>query len=257
MSTNTKPLLYTNVACIYYVKLRLVHKRLQEFAQLDNGLDIILHILLQETSESGSQCAAQQAVLEWVLLKLGALPTNAPSRSDSSSDSAFAHKLWLQTSPKLLAKVSSIHFKFFKEHIKFLVSEVKKLLCIDPETLFKNIQATTEENVSEGVIIVDAEEPTRSKCTAISKESTIETLTAEHFIQLALTGEHVKDVCLSLLKSKVLLHKTEEIPSMSAVLDSPEKNVWYKILTTVVEALQTSSSPSDRFGIKETCMTAC
>lgn len=35
--------------------------------------------------------------------------------------------------PKMLAKISSLHLNFFKEHIKYLVSEVEKLETVDVE----------------------------------------------------------------------------------------------------------------------------
>lgn len=229
----------------------MIHKRLEAVAQLDNGLDIILYTLLPTPNENGGtdprgqrcsapQNTAQEAILEWVLLKLGTACADASPPQDSA---AFAHKLLQQTSPRLLAQVSSIHFKFFKAHTKFLVSEVEKLERVDPETL------ASKETVAEGVMIIDPREPEKSS-SSLRRSNCKENIIASHFIQLALSGEHVKDVCLSLLKSKALLHDGEEIslkPAEIVHVHHDHGGVWYKLLTSVIETLQMSSTSEVKY----------
>lgn len=212
---------------------RMIHQRLDAFvAEVDNGLEVILHVLLLHQSGEKS---AWKFVLEWIVLRL----TRAPTSLHQSDSALFsAEMFWKGTSPVLLAQVSGAHFKFFKLHTKFLVSEVEKLEQVDVETLVLISKApANKETKTDDMIVIDAEEPMDTN-ELESKTSDVDTvrMVTSHFIQLAKTGEHVKDVCLSLLKSKVLLHGGEG-PLMSAGALNPRgSSVWYKILKSVIEA---------------------
>ena len=124
----------------------------------------------------------QAAILAWLLQELSTPhPTgHAPALQAKPSAATCTGKLWKQ-SPKLLAQVSKHHLEFFKVHIKYLVMKMEQL-----EMEFCQVKTP-------GMAV--------SNCLTVEEE--FEEVVA-HFHQLVLSGDNVKEVCISLVKSKAL-----------------------------------------------------
>lgn len=140
---------------------------------------------------------AQKAILQWLLQKAAAPQTPVPSSdhpTDPGQQDSVTERLW-RAPPKLLAQVSKQHLEFFQTHIRHLISQVNEL---------GQSQRACVSSISVG---------TQRKFDRI----------VCHFEELFMSGDCIKELCTSLVESKV----KEDLPhsaSMDATLD-----VWGKL----------------------------
>lgn len=184
----------------------VVHKKLSSLVhETKGGLDVVLHSLL--ISPGGKSEGAQEmkpttleileddsrVILDWLLQEL----SSRAGVSLGSKLSSFQQRLLAECSPDLLASVSSIHLLFFREYIKLLMGKAEEI----------------ERSRLHSIIIKhnpEIPEPTPME-TDLDCNSAIDTmkesrdckLLLDHFRKLTRSGVQAKEVCVTLLKSKI------------------------------------------------------
>ena len=168
--------------------------------------EIILLVLLyspaadKETVPDGPGASVdpvKNAVLEWLMKEIRNVTV---TRSAVQEPSKLTKVLWNQD-PTLLGQVSSQQLTFFKEHIKYLVHEVESL------------QAENSTSVN-----------------SIAAQEVKYRWIRSHFLALALSGDSVREVCISLVKSRV---SPEMQSTFGASLGTHLQDVWSKLYSDI------------------------
>ena len=140
----------------------------------------------------------KNAVLEWLMKEIRNVTV---TRAAVQEPSKLTKVLWNQD-PTLLGQVSSQQLTFFKEHIKYLVHEVESLQAENSTTSVNSIAA---QEVKYRWI-------------------------RSHFLALALSGNSVREVCISLVRSRV---SPEMQSTFGASLGAHLQDVWSKLYSDI------------------------
>ena len=178
----------------------VVHKKLSSLVhETKGGLDVVLHSLL--ISPDGRSEGAQEVkpttleddrrlILDWVLQELN----SKTGVSLGSKLNSFQQRLLADCSPDLLASVSSIHLSFFSEYIKLLMGKAEE------------IEQSRIHNIIDHNPEIPEPTPMETDCNTTmdtAKESRDCELLLNHFRKLTRSREQAKEVCVTLLKSKI------------------------------------------------------
>ena len=187
------------------------------------GLDVILHSLLispRDKSEGVQEMKLtsleddKRVILDWLLREL----SSKTGISFGSKLNSLQQRLLKECSPSLLASVSSIHLSFFTEYIKLLMAKAEE---IEQSRLHDMINRNPK---------VPEPTPMETDCSKdfIKGRSDCELL-LDHFRKLTQSGGQAKEVCTSLLKSKIQPPTAVEyhLPPMVGT-------IWNRILHTIV-----------------------
>ena len=183
-----------------------------------------------------SNAKAQKAILHWLLEKARIDRDRELTSFNTGSSKTHTDSLWKE-SPVTLAKVSTLHLEFFKEHIKYLTREVDKLETSSTEPValeeLKKLCAFRGETRQ-----MEASETEREKSCLDSEidvrhSQTFDKILA-HFVQLLKSNEDVKRVCLSLVKSKAFKHTKEERFARSSTVSTC---TWFRLYCEISETL--------------------
>ena len=186
-----------------------------------------------------SNAKAQKAILHWLLEKARIDRGRELTSFNTSRSKTHTDSLW-QESPVTLAKVSTLHLEFFKEHIKYLTREVDKLETNSTEPValeeLKKLCAFRGETRQ-----MEASETEREKKEKSCLDSEIDVRHSQtfdkilaHFVQLLKANEDVKRVCLSLVKSKAFKHTKEERFARSSTASAC---TWFRLYCEINETL--------------------
>ena len=181
----------------------VVHKKLSSLVHETNGgLDVVLHSLL--ISPGGKSEGAQEmkptsleileddrgVILDWLLKELN----SKTGVSLGSKLNSFQQRLLAECSPDLLASVSAIHLSFFREYIKLLMGKAEE------------IEQSRLHNIINHNPKIPEPTPMETDCNSTidtMKESGDCELLLDHFRRLTRSGGQAKEVCVTLLKSKI------------------------------------------------------
>ena len=176
----------------------MIHKKLSSLVhETKGGLDVVLHSLL--ISSGGKSEGAlemkpiahevleddRRVILDWILQELN----SKTGISFGSKLNSFQQTLLKECSPNLLASVSSVHLSFFREYIKLLMAKAEEI----------------EQYRMHDIIDRNPEVPelTPMEIDCSTKESSDCELLLDHFRKVTRSGGQAKEVCVSLLKSKI------------------------------------------------------
>lgn len=183
-----------------------------------------------------SNTKAQKAILHWLLEKARA---DRDRERNVSISAKHTDGLW-QESPVTLAKVSTLHLEFFKEHMRYLTKEADKLeaICSEPAALeeLNKLCASRGEKGETEVLETD-----REKKETLCLDSEIDICHSQtfnkvlaHFLQLLKANDDVKRVCLLLVKSKAFRHTKEGTLTQSSSVSSC---IWFRLFCEINETL--------------------
>lgn len=164
------------------------------------GMEVVLHsllITLDKAKAVQKELAPisveeledeRRVVLEWLLKQLKC--KSGTKVSSGSKLNSFQQRLFLECSPALLAQVSTVHLTFFQEYVHLLMAKAEELDQYSlPNIISSYSQTLTSDHVG-----------TRG---ALEDKGDESELIIRHFTQLARSGEPAREVCMSLLKSKI------------------------------------------------------
>lgn len=185
-------------------------------------------------------------VLEWIFKQL---KNKDGMESSSTKLNKFQLKMLLECSPKLLTSISTIYSAFFTEYVQLLMTRVEEIEQRSVQSITKlstrepgtdsmardNVTGTytnAKKETEKGRLSI--QEPGTNSMESgnitggIEKGSADFDLLVEHFKTLTQSSKHAKEVCVSLLKSKI--H-----PSISEKYSLPPMvgTIWNRLLHAV------------------------
>ena len=183
------------------------------------------HSCSSASGESQSpDCGAREATMQWLLQSVeGSQPqAHSSTAPPPHPHREQLHQLLLNQSPYLLAHVSSQHLKFYRVYVKMLIH------------LVEGLQDQAIDDFQNGVWPQTTQECLDKLCSEVQP----------HFKALTAAGPNVRDVTISLLRSRVV----ETLPKLVAVglshagtttsADSLEQNpinLWKQLLKDCTE----------------------
>lgn len=208
----------------------VVHKKLSGLVQeTKGGMEVVLHSLLMAPGNSDSiqkVLAAtsvehldveRRVILDWVLKQLTSKCGSKTSVGGSKLNS-FQCKLFEECPPKLLARVSTVHFTFFQEYLQLLMTKAEEL---DQSSLQNIVSSHIPAPMRD-------QKGTKGATKVVEEKGDGFDLLIDHFKTLAQSGHQAKEVCVSLLKSKIQPPLAEKfhLPAMVGT-------IWNRILHAV------------------------
>ena len=187
------------------------------------------------TSHPDNLDPPRKAILEWLVMT--AQPEHKPPSSVGGSNKqerSICEILWDSNHYKLLTRVSTSYFSFFKEHLKFLVSKTEKL-----DSILSTENKFFKKNHGDDEICPDNHQQMK--------------WVVSQWVELVQGGSHLRDVCLPVLKSRVFPHLVSdemllepkgglynELSHTGCLLDysSVKQGVWNETLKTVMLSIK-------------------
>ena len=211
----------------------MVHKKLSGLVlEAKGGVEVVLHSLLTAPGDSDSTkevLAAtspehfdveRRVILDWVFKQLICKAGPKTSLQGGSKLNHFQQKLFQECSPKLLARVSTVHFNFFQEYVQLLMTKAEELDQFSLQNIISShipAHVTDQKGTKEATNLKD-----------VQQKGDDSDLLIDHFRTLTQSGPQAKEVCISLLKSKIQPPLAEKfhLPAMVGT-------IWNRILHAV------------------------
>ena len=190
-----------------------MHKKLDALiVEVQGGIEVVLQALLTAPRSSegtqelkpislGDLDQERKVILEWFLRQLDC----KTGVSSGSKLNGFQQRVLLECSPDLLTRVSTVHFVFFREYVKLLMAKAEEL---DQYSVQNIISSSSQASAITTV---------GSSKDLVGSRSGEYDLLVNHFRKLTQSGEHVRDVCVSLLKSKTVSYTHLTLPTIYSV----------------------------------------
>ena len=210
----------------------VVHKKLSGLVlEAKGGIEVVLHSLLAATGDSDSTKKVPAAtsfedldverrvILDWIFKQLTCKAGSKTSVGGSKLNS-FQQKLFQECPPRLLARVSAVHFTFFQEYVQLLMTKAEELDQFSLQNIVSShipARVTYQKGTKGATNLKEVQENGDDFDHLI-----------DHFRMLAQSGPQAKEVCMSLLKSKIQPPLAEKfhLPAMVGT-------IWNRILHAV------------------------
>ena len=223
----------------------LIHKKLHGLTlEAKGGIKVVLQSLLTAPGATNTPKSLapispellereRRVILDWLLKQLRETSKDKATSSCLSKVTGFQERLLLECSPTLLANVSTVHSTFLTEYIQLLLTKAEEL---DRCSVYRAISLNTfdrgaEQGITVGVTsgsLATKKDHTTTTTTSTEKEKCNYDVLVHHFKTLAKSGQHAKEVCVTLLKSKIQPRISEKfhLPPMVGT-------IWNRLLHAV------------------------